>query len=217
MDGRTTSAFMRLIAATSCLSLTAAQAQIHEVPVNSTLIRDGVRATLQKLVITGAKDRANVTAVFRVTDAAGHPLTIVRNARIALIEAHAASQPTYSENHPATADRPDSANVYATIIALRAQALRRVRTLSLDLQAARVTPTKVWANVPVRAGKTDSPGVDAYSDRAVSAQVTGVYRGTISSPVGRQTTPVVTVEVTEKTRGKRLPAPLPGGVQRGLV
>jgi hypothetical protein len=175
-----------------------AQPPFRDIAVNRTLVRGGVKVTLRKITLACTAPGVQMAlAEFRITDTAGRPLALVRGAKLTLVEAKASGIPLLGQ----VAAR-DPTRLDLDVAGLRDADLGRVRTVTLDVQAASLTPAKEWTNVPVQAGSGTPPGVPVYRDAAVEASVTGAYRGTYTASIGHRTIPTVTVEVTETAHGK---------------
>lgn len=188
-----------VIAAIVCLDAAAA-GPLRKLPVNQSRVQNDVKVTLQKVVIGGAKDRRTVSASFRITDLSGRPLTLVRNARVTLVEARASS-PAGVGALPAGA----SPVLFLSVTGLRDRDLKAVRRIALDLRAGNLPPTHVWKDVPIQSSRAVRPPVPASSHRGIQAKLSALYLGASSSLLGNRATPAVIAEVQESAAG-RLPA-----------
>lgn len=186
-----------LLTTTLLVAMGCASAQLRDLTLNRAITQGGVQVTLQKIVVSGLRHRQSVQLVFRITDAAGRPLTMVQDVRVTLAGVTKDSLVTMGE-----ADR-----LYVTVAGLSDAAVRRISALTLSLRAGNLPPTKVWANVPIRAAPDRPPAVPVYQDRSVQARVTAAYRSTTSALLGARTVPLVTVVVQERARQGRLPEP----------
>jgi hypothetical protein len=171
----------------------------YELPIHQSQVQNGVKAVLQTLIIGGAKDRRTVSASFRITDRSGKPLTLLRNARITLKEAHASSPPevgTLSVN---------SSPLFLSVTGLRDQDLQSVRHIVLDLHAANLPPTHVWKDVPIQSSRPTRPATPLFSRQGTQAKLSALYWEASSSLLGHRATPTIIAEVQENVAG-RLPA-----------
>lgn len=190
-----------VIAAMVSLDATAADS-LRELSVHQSRVQNGVKVMLQKVVIGGTRDRRTVSASFRITDPAGRPLTLVRNARMTLVEARASSPAGVG-----TLSAGASPILFLTITDLRDRDLQAIRHIALDLQAAKLPLTHAWKDVPVQSSRDARPQAPVSLHRGIQAKLSALYLGASSSLLGNRATPTVIAEVQESAAG-----PLPAAI-----
>lgn len=177
------------------LQLGAAQTSFREIPVGQTATHNNVRVTLEKLALTGPPTHQNLLATFRITDTAGRPLTLVRNARMTLVEAKRSSDPLFGQSAPGR-----STVLNLNLSPLQEAHLKQTQTISLELQAGRLPPTHTWRSLPVQPIQAAPPAIPYFQNRSVIARVEGVYQETAAALLGNRAIPTLRAEVVEQTR-----------------
>ena len=127
-------------------------------------------------------------------------MTLVRGARMALVDLNRSSMTADSATDPNLPATAKTANLYANVAGLDPGSVKRIRELTVEFHAALLSPTAMWSNVPLAIGRSAAPGLTAYRGRNSEAWLTSVTVGTdvgASVRPARSARQVVTVELRE--------------------